>query len=367
MEELQLALTAARVEQRNFGLWISNWQVGQTLNALVADRLPSGELLLRIAGQQITATADIPIQPGAQLMLEVKALRPVPTLRVLNPLAHSADAEGARPLLTATRALASTPLAAVLQTLHALPLSHAAPASLRQSIDELRRQLPRAERVSTAEGLAAAVQRSGVYLEAGLAAERAGRPSSAPADFKAGLFRALARVDGALAKLAALHLPAADIEALLEMKAELEAGLGRVVAHQLASQPAPGARHWQVEIPVLLADQYHSLQLGIERDARGDGAHAEAEEVWRVKADLELPALGALRLTLALAAQRVDLRIAAEQALARSLIDAALPELGRALQRRGLQLRASAADVLERPAPEPVIPGARPARLDLRA
>lgn len=366
MEELQLALTAARVEQRNFGLWISNWQVGQALNALVAERLPSGELLLRIAGQQITATADIPIQPGAQLMLEVKALRPVPTLRVLNPLAHSADAEGARPLLTATRALASTPLAAVLQTLQALPLSHAAPASLRQSIDELRRQLPRAERVSTAEGLAAAVQRSGVYLEAGLAAERAGRPSSAPADFKAGLFRALARVDDALAKLAALHLPAADIEALLEMKAELEAGLGRVVAHQLASQPAPGARHWQVEIPVLLADQYHSLQLRIERDARGDGAHAEAEaeETWRIKADLELPALGALRLTLALAAQRVDLRIAAEQALARRLIDAALPELGRALQRRGLQLRASAADVLER---EPVIPGARPARLDLRA
>ena len=364
MEELQLALTAARVEQRNFGLWISNWQVGQTLNALVADRLPSGELLLRIAGQQITATADIPIQPGARLMLEVKALRPVPTLRVLNPLA---DAEGARQLITATRALASTPLAAVLQTLQALPLSHAAPAGVRQSIDELRRQLPRAERVSTAEGLAAAVQRSGVYLEAGLAAERAGRPSSAPADFKAGLFRALARVDGALAKLTALNLPAADIEALLEMKAELEAGLGRVVVHQLASQPAPGARYWQVEIPVLLADQYHSLQLGIERDARGDGAHAEAEEVWRIKADLELPALGAVQLTLALAAQRVDLRIAAQQARARSLIDAALPELGRALERRGLQLRAGAAGVLERPTPESVIPGARPAGLDLRA
>ena len=366
MEELQLALTAARVEQRNFGLWISNWQVGRTLSALVANRLPSGELVLRIAGQQITATADIPIQPGARLMLEVKALRPVPTLRVLNPLAQAADAEGARPLISGTRGLVSTPLAAVLQTLHALPLSHALPASLRQSIDDLRRHLPRAERVSTAEGLAAAVRRSGVYLEAGLAAERSGRSSNAPADFKAGLFRALARVDGALAKLGALNLPAADIEALLDMKGELEAGLGRVVMHQLASQPGPGARHWQFEIPVSLAGQYHSLQLGIERDARGGAADAEAEHVWRIKVDLKLPALGALRLTLALAGERVDLRMAAEKARARELIDAALPELGRALDRRGLQLRASAAGALERPPPETVIASA-PARLDLRA
>ena len=366
MEELQLALTAARVEQRNFGLWISNWQVGRTLSALVANRLPSGELVLRIAGQQITATADIPIQPGARLMLEVKALRPVPTLRVLNPLAQAAQAEGARPLVSGPRGLVSTPLAAVLQTLHALPLSPALPASLRQSIDDLRRQLPRAERVSTAEGLAAAVRRSGVYLEAGLAAERSGRSSNAPADFKAGLFRALARVDGALAKLGALNLPAADIEALLDMKGELEAGLGRVVMHQLASQPGPGARHWQFEIPVSLAGQYHSLQLGIERDARGGATDAEAEHVWRIKVDLKLPALGALRLSLALAGERVDLRMAAEKARARELIDAALPELGRALDRRGLQLRASAAGALERPPPETVVPGA-PARLDLRA
>ena len=47
--------------------------------------------------------------------------------------------------------------------------------------------------------------------------------------------------------------------------------------------------------------------------------------------------------------------------------DAGSPsELGRALGRRGLQLRASAAGALERPAPETAIAGS-PARLDLRA
>jgi hypothetical protein len=74
LEELQLALTTARTDQRNFGLWINNWQIGQTLNALVTGQRPTGELVLRVGGQQITATADIPIQQGASLMLEVKQL-----------------------------------------------------------------------------------------------------------------------------------------------------------------------------------------------------------------------------------------------------------------------------------------------------
>ena len=37
MEELQLALTAMRVEQKNFGLWLKSWQVGQMLQALIRD------------------------------------------------------------------------------------------------------------------------------------------------------------------------------------------------------------------------------------------------------------------------------------------------------------------------------------------
>ena len=45
MEELQLTLTPARVDQRNFGLMLSNWRVGQVINALVVDRMPSGGIV----------------------------------------------------------------------------------------------------------------------------------------------------------------------------------------------------------------------------------------------------------------------------------------------------------------------------------
>ena len=50
MEELQLTLTPARVDQRNFGLMLSNWRVGQVINALVVDRMPSGGMLLSAGG-----------------------------------------------------------------------------------------------------------------------------------------------------------------------------------------------------------------------------------------------------------------------------------------------------------------------------
>ncbi|HBM83217.1 MAG TPA: flagellar hook-length control protein FliK, partial [Halieaceae bacterium] len=93
MEEIQLALTAARTDQKNFGLWLKNWQVGQTLSALVSGQRPTGELVLRVGGLQITATADIPVQQGARLLLEVRQLQPQAVLRIIGNPASPASAE----------------------------------------------------------------------------------------------------------------------------------------------------------------------------------------------------------------------------------------------------------------------------------
>ena len=85
MEELQISLTPARVEQRNFGLWLRTPQVGQMLNAVVADRLPSGDIVLKVGAERVTVSTDIPLQPGARLLLEVKQVQPQITFRVLSP------------------------------------------------------------------------------------------------------------------------------------------------------------------------------------------------------------------------------------------------------------------------------------------
>ena len=72
MEELQLTLTPARVDQRNYGVQLSNWRVGQQLNALVVDTRPNGGLLLSVAGKTFTVSSDLPVQPGTRMALEVK-------------------------------------------------------------------------------------------------------------------------------------------------------------------------------------------------------------------------------------------------------------------------------------------------------
>jgi len=84
LEELQLTLTPSRVDQRNQGIMLSNWRVGQTLNALVSDRMPNGALILKVGSQTFVTSLDIPIQPGSQVKLEVQQIVPRLVLRLID-------------------------------------------------------------------------------------------------------------------------------------------------------------------------------------------------------------------------------------------------------------------------------------------
>jgi len=359
LEELQLALTTARVDQRNFGLWINNWQLGQTLNALVTNQLPTGELVLRVGGQQITATADIPIQQGARLQLEVAQLQPIPTLRVLNPVASPAAANvgGTLQLMPGNASgIASPPLASVAQTLQTSLGGAALPPIVADSLGQLLKQVSRPGQLTQPAALATAVRDSGIFLESELKASLNGRPPSVEGDFKAGLFRSLAKVEAALARISALAMPASDAEALMDLKRELESGLGRVTLHQLNSQPAdaPASRHWQLEIPVQVAGSIHSVQIEIDRDdAKGADQDTDAQEDrWRVKLQLEPRGLGALEISMQLRGDSLTLNIAAHRAEIRHLIDDSMPALVATLESRGIALTVGpAATLVPKPPP----------------
>lgn len=371
MEELQLALTSARIDQRNFGLWINNWQVGQTLNALVTSQRPSGELVLRVGGQQITATSDIPIQQGTQLLLEVKQLRPTPTLRILSPAVTPATADtvgGTLRLLPASGgALASPSLAGVMEAAQSAPARGALPPVVGDALGQLLRLAARPAALGRAEGVAAAVRDSGLFLEPTLASA-APRASAPGTDLKAGLFRALGRVDAALSQAQALSLPGSDVQALLELKRELEGGLGRISLNQLASQPADGqgtGRQWFLDIPVQLGNGFHSLQVTIEEDDGGrELAEGDEERGWRVRLQLTPPALGDLDISLFLHRGEVKLQMSVERAETRSALDTGLPRLADALASRGLSLGQVGSALRERDDAAPSAP--RPG-LDVRA
>ena len=84
LEELQLTLTPSRVDQRNTGIMLTNWRVGQVINALVSDRMPSGGILLKVGSQSFVTSRDIPAQPGARIQLEVQQVDPRLVLRLVN-------------------------------------------------------------------------------------------------------------------------------------------------------------------------------------------------------------------------------------------------------------------------------------------
>ena len=74
LERLQHPLTPTRVDQRSQGIMFSNWRVGQTLSALVGDRMPNGGLLLSVGSQKFVTSRDIPVQPGSEFNLRFSRL-----------------------------------------------------------------------------------------------------------------------------------------------------------------------------------------------------------------------------------------------------------------------------------------------------
>jgi hypothetical protein len=266
--------------------------------------------------------------------------------------------------------IASRPLASVATALQASPalqgaaVASALPPPLLESLSRLLRQFGSPERLLQPEGLAAAIRDSGLFLERRLAtaAERgAGRGTGSAAvaardttqplstDLKANLLRALVQVDAALARAQAVSLPAASVETLLELRRELEAGVGRLTLQQLSSTPAEGAqagRSWQFELPQMLGSAYHTLILTIEAEPgeqagdgdRDDGAQEQGDTRWHARLRMDLPALGELDLRLALSGTRVDVQLQAERESTRQALEAQLPLLERALASRGLEL-----------------------------
>jgi len=346
MEELQLALTAARVEQKNFGLWLKSWQVGQVLQALVTDKFPSGQLVLRVAGQQITATADIPVQKGAVLTLEVNRLTPIPTLKIINaPVADGAsvgrlngELQLLLPQLLPQQGRVLDPLLTLFATsqganiLALLGLKNA-------DIERLLKQVHRAEQLVDPKLLKMAVEKSGLFLEARLQQLVASGGMLPPGDLKAELLRLLGRVNRKLKEQPLGTDNETTLLALQELKQDLEGALARITLHQLAicHPDDSGQQAWSFDIPVRFKESVATLFLSIYRDNQSRGQAPEQQD-WKATLNITLPKLGAVEAELFLRGNKVSVVIFSEQARAIELINAQMDQLRVGLESRGMDV-----------------------------
>ena len=344
MEELQLALTATRVEQKNFGLWLKSWQVGQVLQALVTDKSPSGNLVLRVGGHQITATADIPVQKGAVLTLEVSGLQPVPTLKIVSSPVQGGlfDAlAGQLQLLMPKQSSVAQPFVALLD-----PIQGAKILSLlgvqSDALAQLHRSLNRFEAFVDPKQLQQALQQSGFFLESQLRQLVLSGGVLPEGDIKAELLKLLDKISRKTGRVSDEEADSEEsevLDALLLLQREIEGGVATIALNQIATcQHRDEGRHvWLFEVPFRYQEVVETLTLEIERDS--DSAQEPPEnQDWRVVLSLELAHLGQLEAELFLRGSKVSIVIYAERQSTLHVLESQIDQLHAGLGGRGLDV-----------------------------
>lgn len=337
MEELQLTLTPSRVDQRNFGVMLSNWRVGQVLNALVVDRMPSGNVLLNVGGREFVTPLDLPVQAGSRLQLEVQQVQPQVTLKVLTSAREGTPSQLTQPttqvsqqsLLSSSTAFSvdakPSPLSSLLVALatpSAQPALRAlvsqAPA-LASLISALSSQSLQATALSGG-AIAAAVGRSGLFNEANLAMDRSSRASSSSKT-------QLAQLQKLIGELPTTNLNAEARASLSTLSDLTNAALANLTQQQLISMPQDtGSQRWCFGIPLAYEGSLVDLNMVIERDEK-NGESSSAEALWRVDLSLSLPEIGPIRVLVTMRGREVSVVFNSDSSQVRGLVDATFGQL----------------------------------------
>ena len=350
MEELQISLTPARVEQRNFGLWLRTPQVGQVLNAVVADKLPSGEMVLKVGAERVTASTDIPLQPGARLLLEVKQVQPQITFRVLGagsmpnvaaPEAMSeafklqrqasalqATKDGLAPLFSLMRALGSG-------SLQALGLDRAIVRQLQGAVKS-------SDELTQADALIRAIQGNGTFHESLLAHGTNTTAGLAADDLKGQLMRAVFKVRANLEDSDKLGLEAEHVGLLETLRSALEGGLKLITHNQLGSVPAEQTQlpqQWLFDIPFRYGEDVHNIGIQIFEDGTDDSAGEGAVlKTWAAHLSLNMPGLGAAEIVVRLVGDKISVDLTGSEQGTLALFLRSQQSLTAGLESRGLKL-----------------------------
>ncbi len=328
MEELQLTLTPQRVDQRNFGIMLSNWRIGQVLNALVVDRRPEGGVLLSVAGKQFVATTDLPVQPGMRMALEVKQLGAEILLRQLPGQAQamtSGDISVRQVSAAALSAQTTTP-AALLNQLAAMPLKMMAPELQAIVRDILGRSL-KGEAIKGPD-IQRLFKHSGLFVEAQLAA---GQTQNARQSGKAAIIQMQALALAAAQSADADNVPIKQLESLAERAAAM---LNSLNHQQLASLPREdGSQRWFLTLALEWRGQFRDIRLQIEQEPPG-AAEPDGAAGWRVVVNLELPQLGEIDIALGMRAERMSVHFSCSDVQTEKLLNAVMPQLATQLQEK---------------------------------
>jgi flagellar hook-length control protein FliK len=353
---------------------LAEWRVGAILEAIAVRDIRGGQLWLEIAGQRHPARlasgdATGP-KDGERLQLRVLRNSPVLALETIStqPAESSAQsaviADALRKFVPRQQspALLLANLAWIAQRKGGV---ETLPRGVVQAAAHLWHALPEAESLADPTALETAIARSGVFLEANLAAHRGptdpriasdlktlllalnralqtqgARPSSAHGDdaVHAPVPNArgpLTALPGAPATLAVLDEPTQQLN---ELARQADGTLARLTTVQISnSAPDPTVQSMLIDLPVRHEDRAAVLRLRIERDGsrRRDGDGAES---WTVEAAVDLGAIGALHAKVTLVGKRIGVQLRAESPAIVAALSQRADELEAMLAESGLDV-----------------------------
>jgi hypothetical protein len=305
VEELQLVLTPSRVDQRNQGIMLANWRVGQTINALVRDRLPSGSLILTVGGHSFVSSTDIPVQPGDKIALEVKQIEPTLLFR-LTSSAGLEPKSASTPTAGTLRPPVGTGMAALLDSLairtgsdHISSLINAQEVSRLLSNNALN-----AGRIS-AGNISAVLTLSGLFTEALWSLNHS---NLAAKSTKTVLLLLRERIINALS---ASSLSTAERKSLERMLGQTDARLSSTTYQQIASLPnETGPSKWLTSLPLQWGEKLIEIDAEIHRPV----ASTEDEpKAWKFCLSFELEKLGPVRVEITLLNQRLQIEFQVDE------------------------------------------------------
>ena len=259
----------------------------------------------------------------------------------------------------------------------------ALPDGLRGAAEKLLGLIPEMQQLGDAKAVAAALARSGVFLEARLLA---GQTDGLQGDLKAGLLRLLAQMPnlpgstplgaqagatlgqalpafarqalGSLAQSNARQLaigfplptrlpPGLEDESDLEMLLKLAAAaVSRLQTHQLSSlaqtQVGPDGSlvtTWQLELPMRDQQEIVPLQIKMQREDQPKKQDKErGEPLWKIELAFDVAPLGPLQVQAQLTCGTLSSQLWAERSATAQLVAAELAHLRERLQAAGLNV-----------------------------
>jgi hypothetical protein len=313
---------------------LSNWRVGQTLNALVSDRMPSGGLLLKIGSQSFITSLDVPIQPGSRIKLEIQQIVPKLVLRLIDSdkvlgSSRTADSLINRALFNDGKGGLSN-LNLLLKSLEAkfpsLSSSYGLSTSAIRGLLVNNFLVPGSVNASTVQ---AAFTLSGIFTEALWLSSRPGQGAQSS---KTVLMILRQRITSAL-ELG--NLSSTERSALTRLFSSVESAIASIAYQQIASIPQDDEKlKWTATLPLQQEEDLCEIDVDIERQSpRKDGGSPQ----WKLRLSLELQALGPVVVLIEMINDRLRIDFSVEESV-NARIKEALPMLRNQLIKAGLQL-----------------------------